>query len=170
MCLRVTSARYGFDRARLLAIHTRLTNHIPRGSRYKEKTISESLTLPVVPQKGSDIPFGQSSSCIPAADSFPESNTAVDLPLGKQANTQHDRIVPRSALALPNCEPSRNRECTQGFIVESTWAQLPLEDIVCVHLERVSKMSWYWLQFIPLQQLERCQTHQPTGSSVCSNH
>ncbi|CDJ38225.1 hypothetical protein ETH_00009540 [Eimeria tenella] len=63
-------ARYGFDRARLLAIHTRLTNHIPRGSRCKESAASEDNAFQVLPQP---VPVPQSELKSPRS-------TAASLP------------------------------------------------------------------------------------------
>lgn len=54
----LTSGRYGFERARLLAIQTRLSNHVPRGSRCKETADAQGAPLRIPPRMRQGSPSG----------------------------------------------------------------------------------------------------------------
>lgn len=105
----VTSARYGFDRARLLAIHTRLTNHIPRGSRCKESAAFEDAALQVLSQPVS-VPQSELKSPRSTAASLlaqdPNAPGALQLEKAEQ-----NKSSPSSFPEQCDCESS----CTLGF-------------------------------------------------------
>ncbi|CDJ54303.1 hypothetical protein, conserved [Eimeria brunetti] len=142
---------------RLLAIHTRLTNHIPRGSRYREKSTSDDLALQILPQQGSDIPFGQSSSCGATADSFPENNATADSSQGEHPNIQHHNIVSSSVLAMPNplgsavnsssnCELTALSSLTDGAYDEERDRRLSKAPsrVLIRHASRLTRVPGIW--------------------------